>query len=381
MPTLPNTGVITPTPGGDAGTWDDKNNAAWANYDDHRHESGNGLRIRTAGIDINADLTFGSLYAPTNLHRLTFASIVALTSNNKSLFVNASDNELYWRSNTGTNVKLTTGNALNVAAFTGGFGAGYSSAGAAADYDDSTEQYTFKQAPAGTWSRGGFGGLRLYEFGTSETIRVGLLAAPSMASSYDVTLPAAPAIGLVKMDGAGVLTVEDVIEYPISFEDTIAVSNLITASSGVTCGANQHLTVSGTGELKHGNRVITASPLAGVTSSWIAIISEGYMVSNSGGFLLVPINLHVGDRIKSVSFYVFGNSSADMTATVYSTDVLQASSSIGSFLFINYPSSWDFATIDVTDTTLVSGASLFVQFDATANGVRVSGISVTYDHP
>lgn len=106
MPILPNTGVITPTPGGDAGTWDDKNNAAWLNYDGHRHEEGNGLAIRTAGIDINADLTFSSLYAPVNLHRLTFASIVALTSNNKSLFVSSADNELYWRSNTGTNVKI-----------------------------------------------------------------------------------------------------------------------------------------------------------------------------------------------------------------------------------------------------------------------------------
>jgi hypothetical protein len=244
MPTLPNTGVITPTPGGDNGTWDDKNNAAWSNYDGHRHEDGNGLRIRPAGIDINADLTFNSLYAPIALHRLTFASIVALTSNNKSLFVNTSDNELYWRSNTGTNVKLTAGNALNVAAFTGGFGAGYTSASAAADYDDSTEQYTFKQAAAGAWSRLGVGGIRLYEFGTTETLRVGLLAPAGLAGSYDVTLPlAAPAsTQLVQMSSAGVLTASNTIANATTFSAVATFNAAPVLAAGATASSGQTIT-------------------------------------------------------------------------------------------------------------------------------------------
>lgn len=381
MPTLPNTGVVTPTPGGDAGTWDDKNNAAWSNYDGHRHEPGSGLRIRTAGIDIDADLTFEGLYAPINLHRLTFASIVALTSNNKSLFVSDADNELYWRSNTGTNVKLTLGNALNVAAFAGGFGAGYSSAGAAADYDDSTEQYTFKQAAAGNWSRAGFGGIRLYEFGTSETVRVGLLANPAMAVSYDITLPEVPGIGFLQMDGTGNVMSDTLVQFNVSFDGTVAVDGLITASGGVTCAANQHLTISGTGELKHGDRVMSLSPLSGATNSWIPITGEGYMLANSAGFLSVPIDLIVGDRIKSVSFYVYGDSSADVTANVYSVSALQASASIGTVVSNNPPPSWNFVNIDVTDTTVVTGSSLFIHFSANANAIRVSGISVTYDHP
>lgn len=381
MPILPNTGVITPTPGGSNGTWDDALNTALANYDAHRHEAGNGLRIRTAGIDINADLTFGGLWAPINLHRLTFASIVALTSNNKSLFVSSADNELYWRSNAGTNVKLTLGNALNVAAFTGGFGAGYSSAGAAADYDDSTEQYTFKQAPAGTWSRGGFGGLRLYEFGTSETVRVGLLASSAMASSYDITLPSQAGDGILTMAGAGVLESTTAIPFDVNFDNGITVTDVIVATGGVTCAANQHLTISGTGELKHGDRVLSINAFGGSTDSWIASSSGGYLVSNSAGYMVKSIPLLEGDRIKDVTFYVYGNASADVTATVYSLSNAQVSTSIGSTVATNPPAAWNPVGIIVTDTTIVLGGSAVIEFVANANGIRVATIRVTYDHP
>src|ERR1044072_6827003 len=104
MTTTPNMGIDKPTLGGDAGAWDDKINAALDQIDAHDNSSGKATTVKTNGISINADLTFSSLYAPINLHRLTFASIVALTSNNKSLFVNAANNELTWRSNAGTNV-------------------------------------------------------------------------------------------------------------------------------------------------------------------------------------------------------------------------------------------------------------------------------------
>ena len=356
MPTLPNTGVITPTPGGDAGTWDDKNNAAWSNYDDHRHESGNGLRIRTAGIDINADLTFGGLYAPIALHRLTFASIVALTGNNKSLFVNTSDNELYWRSNTGTNVKLTAGNALNVAAFTGGFGAGYTSASAAADYDDSTEQYTFKQAAAGAWSRAGFGGIRLYEFGTSETLRVGLLAPAGLAASYDITMPlAAPASTVpLRMDSSGVITA--------------------TESHGDKTATFHGLSITAYGAYVYGTHwAYTISPRAVVKS--LAAVD---LVLPLSGFL-------VGDKIKSVTFALYGDGAADLTFA----DVIKCDSSSGgaptsigtSPAITNQPASFSDYTVDVTDTTWTSTLAIHIRFACAAANLEIGNVRVTYDRP
>jgi len=300
MATLPNMGLETPTPGGDAGNWDDLINDDLEILDAHRHEAGNGLRIRPAGMDINADLTFNSLYAPIALHRITFASIVALTGNNKSLFVNTSDNELYWRSSTGTNVKLTAGNALNVAAFTGGFGAGYTSASAAADYDDSTEQYTFKQAAAGNWSRLGVGGIRLYEFGTSETLRVGLLAPAGLASSYDITMPlAAPAsTQIMQMSSAGVVSM---------------------------IGTNEHVTVTGTGRFKYqdDSMIISAPMFQSTATAGNYAAGTTPVCTNSGTWTFSPgagipivagFHLPIGCRIRAIEWHFNkGGSSASLT--------------------------------------------------------------------
>ncbi len=389
MPTLPNTGVITPTLGGDAGTWDDKNNAAWGNYDEHNHAAGNGRRITTAAINIDADLTFGGLYAPTNLHRLTFASIVALTGNNKSLFVNTADNELYWRSNTGTNVKLTAGNALNVAAFTGGFGSGYTSASAAADYDDSTEQYTFKQSAGGNWSRLGVGGIRLYEFGTNETLRVGLLAPAALGASYDVTLPAAlpGSTQIMQLSSTGDVTASNTIANAVSMGNTLGVTGLITATAGLTCAANQSITVSGTGDIKHGDRVLSTSPLMGNVdgnAGWVAV-SDGSMTAGlNAGVLYVPLTLRVGDRVKSVSYIISStNGTADLSVGVVVLSATMSQTSIGSATSTNISlPPWTTVTINVTDSTIATGESAFMSFSPDAGGgAKVGSILVTYDRP
>lgn len=175
-----------------AGLWDDDWDDNAELIDAHDHTTGKGTRVPTAGININADLTFSSLYAPTNLHRLTFASIVALSSDNKSLFVSSADNELYWRSNAGTNVKLTSGASLNVAAFTGGIGGDYAAVGAAVAYDDAADRYTFKQQSPGNWARLACGPVRLFEFNTSESVYVELAAPAALGASYTLTWPTSP---------------------------------------------------------------------------------------------------------------------------------------------------------------------------------------------
>lgn len=207
MATWPNMGLIDPTRGElGSGVWHDAIDANTGRIDEHDHTSGKGARVPTAGININADLSFGGLYAPINLHRLTFASITALSSSNKSLFVSSADNELYWRTNSGTNVKLTDGTALNVAAFTGGFGGDYAVSGNA-DYDAAGVVYTMKEV-GGTWARVAASGIRLYEHGTSEALYVAHVAPAALASSYTVTWPDAPPAGdsVVRMSTSGVLS-------------------------------------------------------------------------------------------------------------------------------------------------------------------------------
>jgi hypothetical protein len=241
--TLPNTGVIQGSIGGDSGSWGTIVNNALANYDAHDHTTGKGLRIATAAININADLTFSSVHAPTNLHRVSFASVAALAANNKSLFVSSSDNELYWRNNVGTNVKLTSGNALNVAAFVGGIGGDYTSVSAALNFDDAGNRYTLRKGGGANWARLAAGEVRLFETDTTDTVFVGHAAPAALAGSYTVTWPTAlpGSTQIAQVDSAG----------QVSFTNTIG--QLVTLSAGETLTGPQRVNSLSPAALVSGN--------------------------------------------------------------------------------------------------------------------------------
>lgn len=206
MTTLPNMGLILPTRGAPgSGHWADTVDADLALMDAHNHQSGRGLPINSAALAIDGDVSFGSTWAITNMQRVTFAAVTALAANNKSLFVSSADSELYWRSNAGANVKLTAGSSLNVAAFVGGIGGDYTAVSAAENYDDANRRYTFKQGGGANWAKLQAGGLRLVEFGTSETVFVEQLCPAALAVTYSMTWPTAlpAATSLVSVTSAG----------------------------------------------------------------------------------------------------------------------------------------------------------------------------------
>lgn len=218
--TLPNTGVVLPTVGGDAGVWGTEVNTALGNYDAHSHVPGAGVAVPVAGLNINADISFSSLYAVSQLARAQFSAVAAAASNLSFFVSNGSGgltaNELYWRNNAGNFIRVTSGNALNFAAFVGGIGGDYTAVGAAEAFDDSQKQYTFKDGTA-KWARLHAGNVRLAPFGTASAFSVEL-AAPALASSYTVTWPSAlPASGVhpMSIDSAGTITTNATITLNI----------------------------------------------------------------------------------------------------------------------------------------------------------------------
>lgn len=379
MTTLPNMSLVLPTVGGSSGSWGTMLNTLLTLIDEHDHSSGKGILVTPSGISINANLTFAGYYA-TNMGAIAFTPRTALASGSTSIFVSSADNELYWRSSGGTNVKLTSGTALNVAAFVGGIGGDYTAVSAELNYDSASTAYTHKGASGTNWALLRSGEVRIYESGTAETFYVGQAAPAALASSYTATWPTAlpGSTQLVQITSAGVMSFSNTVVNAATF------SGLITASAGLTASANQHVTVSGTGELKHGDRVLQLS--ASMASPSNANFTRGSVstgqITSSGGAcsFFVALPLIAGDRAKSISVLVGGDGAADATVTVYSTAPDGTGSSIGTTTITN-PTSAAPTAIDITDTTITSTTSIHVVIEANAANLALYRVSVTYDHP
>lgn len=321
MPTLPNTGIVTPTLGADSGAWDDKINACFANYDDHDHTTGKGLAITVAALDIDDDLPMGGHFI-SGLGKVSFTAIAAPSTGSKSLFVNTSDNELYWRTNGGTNVKLTSGTSINTT-LVGGIVGDYTSVSAEVAFDDANDRYTFKQNSATGWARLAAGEVRIYETGTSDSVYVGHAAAAGLAVSYTVTWPAAVAAETVipTVDSSG----------NVSFARRTKVTT-IPASKGQTYSYSTGL---------HGTWIFFSDTGGFTAMYWLAPAA-----SATAGGVFFPIELEEGQTVTDVLVYIKKNSNASTSVVGGIYEV----SSVGAMSIIQTDAE---AGNAIGDTTLV----------------------------
>ena len=357
MTTLPNMSIVLPTLGADIGTWDDKINDALTLVDAHDHKSGKGLRINTTAIEIDADLTIAG-YALTNVGKAAFTAVTALSSGSQTFFVSSADNELYWRSNGGTNIKVTSGSTLNIS-LVGGIAGDYTSVGAEVAYDDSNDRYTFKQEGTKPWARIACGPVRIFEYNTLETVYVELAVDAALASSYTLTFPAAlPASTFpIGVSSAGVLSYTGVFTGAITATD---LKN--SADQVITLSAAAFAAVAGGGTV-----TLESSP----TRRVFAAAAE----------LVVTFPLRVGDRANAVSFVYKGNGVADITVEVRVTSAAGIDTLIGSGSVTNPTSSWVNGLLSVTPTTLAAGEALTLSLYANATGIELGNITCTFTRP
>lgn len=269
--TTPQMGLSKPTLNGDAGTWDDQLSASLDRIDLHSHVTGLGVPVPTAGLNINANLTFAG-FSAINLKAAAFAEQTAPGSN-LSVWVNSANHELYWRNASGTDVRITSGSGLNLS-LVGGIQGDYAASGASLYYDDSTETYRFLEAAPlpNDWSRVACGDLDLYEHDVSIATRVRLKSPAALATNYDVTFPAAvPSVAAyVRMSTAGVLSLEG--------STTLQLDSLTGSFVGAV-----------------GNK----------DNGWLTWTGTG----NAG----IPLPLRVGDRITAITVYYSRDSAATIT--------------------------------------------------------------------
>src|SRR5690348_6391331 len=118
-------GFVYPVPGDTTNVWATVLNTLLGLAEAHDHSPGKGNQVPSAGIGINADLTFAS-FAGTNLKAIAFAEVAAssITSYASALYVDSTTHDLYFRNSSGTDVRLTSGSTIDVSS-TGSIGGDY----------------------------------------------------------------------------------------------------------------------------------------------------------------------------------------------------------------------------------------------------------------
>jgi len=162
----------------------------------------------------------------------------------------------------------------------------------------------------------------------------------------------------------------------------VTLADLLTANSGVTAAANQHVTVSGTGRHKHGDMVRNVSTITGSGSGWSFDSANGYLVSSGAGSWVIGIPTLVGERIKSLTFERYGDASADLTGTIYHKpkDTVGGTSLFG-ISVTNAAAAWVDEACNFADQDIIDGDSMWIVLTASAANLRIGEIRVTFAFP
>ena len=142
--TSPNMTLVLPVVQGEVGpAWaQELNTAIGTGIDSHDHTTGKGVKVPTAGLNINADLTFNS-YKATGLAGSQYTAVAQPSSGTftRGLYVTSAD--LYYQDGSGNNIRLTQSGAIipNGTGAANGFYGEYASVVAHAAYYSTTGSY------------------------------------------------------------------------------------------------------------------------------------------------------------------------------------------------------------------------------------------------
>jgi len=250
----PNMGLALPTDHDSADVWGVILDTVFNKIDAHTHAAGDGAQINLSSLAIDADISFvdagGGKHAITDLKAIDFfpSPAAAMVGFAGAFFVSdgtggLAANELYFRSVLGTNIKVTDGGTLNVAAFTGSIGGDYAGVGALESFVDSSDAYLFQQqvgASVRQFAKMQCADLSLFEFkavGATPipSFGVTLKSPAALAASYTLTLPGAlPSIkGMVQIDSTGLVSVSGTT-WTIAPEDGVGAGGSFAQYSDAT---------------------------------------------------------------------------------------------------------------------------------------------------
>ena len=193
--------LVLPIPGTTVGPdWATQLVTALGLVDSHDHSTGKGNRVTPAGLNINADLSFGGSQA-TDLKTATFSDqTTSLSSSFKNCVYDAGGN-LYWNNGSGTAIQLTSGSTINVGSVNG-----ISGLAAPASASFSSPDFVFKSGTT-TYGKIDVGDVKIFEASAGITNAVTIKSSAALAASYSLTLPTGlpGATSYLSISTAGVL--------------------------------------------------------------------------------------------------------------------------------------------------------------------------------
>lgn len=172
-------------------TWASQLNTALGKVDSHDHSPGKGKFITPLGMNIDADLPFGSQNA-TGLRSIRLvpqASAIALATDVACLYSSpVSTGDLYYNDGAGNHIRITVGGAIDTS--TSGSISGMGATTASVAYSSSTKTFTFDQ---NTNERAllDIGPLTIREDNGAATNGVSLTAPAGLAADYGIVFPSA----------------------------------------------------------------------------------------------------------------------------------------------------------------------------------------------
>lgn len=236
MPMTPYMDLDLPTVSATVGPdWASDLNTALTVVDAHDHTSGSGVQVPSAGIDINADLTFNDDYNAIDLRSTRFdaqGSALGEVTDIGCLYVAGVD--LYYNDGNGNQIQLTAGGALNAASI-GGIGGDYTTSDASVFYTSASQKFTFWQ-DTNTAANMDMGPILLRKTSASSAA-ITIQPAAGLASGWTLTLPtAAPAsTSFVAIDSSGNLSFTNSLAS-LTLSGTLT-ANAAAITAGVTAAS------------------------------------------------------------------------------------------------------------------------------------------------
>lgn len=392
-----NMGLTLPTVGGSTGTWGTTTNDNEEIIDAHTHEPGKGLPVPTAGLEIDADLTFAGS-AAINLKGAGFTAQGSAPSILRCCWVDTSG-DLYYRNAAGTSVQITSGGQLDVSSV-GGITGDYASVGASFYYDDANKTYrALRTSPLPNfWASVSMGDLDLYEKASGISNRIRIKSPAALAASYDWTLPTAVpgAAAILVSSTAGVLSYNSSsnrapvgattldVNGAAAFTNTVALGTSVAAftSTGVITATDFKHT---TGRVQQMTALHVGYKAAGIDFNPTTDFSTIYLaaVATDPG-LGFPIRLDQGMRITQIvvraiktspagtltaRFVQYNNPTAVKTAVATASNAAVSPGEIA-------------LTMSGLTTTITADRSYWVEIKGGGtNGDGIHGIEITYDRP